>query len=956
MNALSVSTRTIVVAFAAALALAAPAAAQDPPAPSPAAPAAAILEATPDTPLPVDPAVRIGTLENGLRYYVRRNGWPEARAELRLVVNAGSILEDEDQRGLAHFVEHMAFNGTRSFPRQELTDYLERIGMRFGPDLNAYTSFDETVYMLTLPTDTAGVLETAFRILEDWAGGILFEADAIEQERGVISEEWRARRGAQARVLDQQLPVLLQGSRYAERLPIGNRETLESFPRDALVRFYREWYRPDLMAVVAVGDFDPDTVEALIRRHLGRLPGPPPEARERPTYPVPPQPGTRVAITTDPELTASGVELYHVVPPTGLATVGEYRRVLVARLANRMLNARLTEIARKSDAPFLGAQSGYGALVRGADAYMLAAVVPDGGILRGMDALLTEAERVARHGFTETELARHAADLLRGYERAFAERERTPSSSFASEYVAHFLTGEATPGIAYEYELVRALLPTITVAEVDALAREWLSSPERIVLVTAPESASGLPTEAELLALFDAVAARDVAPYEDAVPDVPLLAEAPEPGPVVEEIRHEEVDVTEWRLANGVRVLVKPTDFREDEVLLRAYSPGGTSLADLEELTAARYAADVVAAGGVGAFSRTQLDRVLAGKAAGVTPHISEREEGFTGSASPRDLETLLELVYLYFTAPRRDEEAYAALLDRLRASLANRDASPSAHFSDTLQVVLSQGHPRARPPGLHLLDEMDLDRSLAFYRDRFADASDFTFVLVGAVELDALRPLVERYLGGLPSTGRDETWRDHGIRPPAGVVEKVVRSGIEPRSQTQIVFNGPFTEAREDAYALGALADLLQIRLMEVLREDLGGTYGVATSASVTLLPEPRYSLALAFGAAPERLDELVGAVFEEIRRLATEGPSAVDVEKVREQHRRSRETSIRQNSFWAGQLVAYDRDGRPFADILTYDALVAELTAERLRDAARAWLDTGNYVRVSLYPASTP
>ncbi|HWV56686.1 MAG TPA: insulinase family protein [Longimicrobiales bacterium] len=920
------------------------------------APAAWAQDIATDEPLPVDPAVVVGTLDNGMRYYIRANGWPENRAELRLVVNAGSILEDDDQRGLAHFVEHMAFNGSRNFPEQEIRDYLERIGMRFGPDLNAYTSFDETVYMLTVPTDSAAVMATAFRILEDWASGLLFDPDAIEQERNVVIEEWRGRRGAQARVLDRQYPVMLHGSRYAERLPIGEVEVLQTFPHDALVRFYRDWYRPDLMAVVAVGDFDPEQIEALVREHLGSIPPPVDGAPERTAYPVPGHAGTLVDITTDPELTTSRVELYHKLPATSVTTAADYRRALLSSLFNRMLNARLVEIAERANPPFLAAQSGYGSLTRGADAYMLAAVVADGGIARGLDALTTEAQRVARHGFTESELARHAADLLRAYERAYAERERTPSASLASEYVAHFLTGEAIPGIEYEYDLVRSLLPSITVEEVNRLAREWIRDDDRVVLVSAPASASDIPDEAEILAILADVADRAITAYEDDVPDVPLLARTPEPSPVVEEVHHEAVGVTEWRLANGVRVLLKPTDFREDEVLLSAYSPGGTSLVELDGLTAARYAADVVLAGGVGEFSRVQLDRLLAGKAAGAAPYISEREEGFSGSASPKDIETMFQLVYLYFTSPRRDEEAYAALVERLHAALANRDATPAAHFSDTLQVTLSQGHPRSRPPGLYLLGEMDLDRSLAFYRDRFQDAGDYTFVLVGALDPAALRPLVETYLGGLPATGREETWRDHGIRPPSGVVEKVVRFGIEPRSQTQIVVAGPFTDRREDAYTLSSLADLLELRLMEVLREDLGGTYTVGTSASVTLRPEPRYAIALAFGASPDRLDELTGVVFEQIRALAQDGPRPDEVDKVREQQRRARETSIRTNIFWVNQLIAYDRDGRPFEDILTYDRLLDGLSVESLRQAARDWLDTGEYIRVSLYPAADP
>jgi zinc protease len=906
-----------------------------------------------DQRLPIDPQVRHGRLDNGVQYYVRANQRPEKRAELRLVVNAGSILEDQDQRGLAHFVEHMAFNGTRNFPKQELVNYLERIGMRFGPDLNAYTSFDETVFMLTVPTDEPQIMTTAFQILEDWASGVLFEPEEIERERGVVIEEWRARRGAQARLLDRQLPTLLHGSRYAERMPIGLVETLQSFPPEAITRFYRDWYRPDLIGVVAVGDFDVNQIEALIRNNFARIPAAA-APRERATFPLPRHAETLVDISTDPELTNTNIELYHKSSPLRVETVGDFRRMLVSRLFNRMLNARLTELTQKPDAPFLGASSGQGSFTRSADAYYLGATVRDGGVERGLEALTTEAERVARHGFTETELARHMTDLLRGYERAYAERERTESASHASEYVDHFLTGEAIPGIAYEFQLVQQLLPTITVADVNRLAREWITDDNRIVLVSAPETAAaGLPSETTLVQLLASVDRRDIEPYVDAVTDQPLLAQKPTPTPVVEETRHTSVDVTEWRLANGVRVLVKPTTFRDDEVILRAYSPGGVSLAPDELLTAARYAADIVIGGGLGEFSLVDMDRVLAGKAVGVSPFIVEREEGFAGGGSPQDLETLFELVYLYFNSPRRDPDAYAAMMERLQANLVNRNANPAAAFSDTIQVTMSQHHPRSRPPSLAMLNEMDLDRSLAFYRERFADASDFTFVLVGNLDLAVLKPLVETYLGGLPSIRRQENWRDHGIRPPTGVVEKVVRQGIEPRSQTQIAFTGPFTESTEDAYALRSLAEVLELRLTEVLREDLGGTYSVSVSGNATLQPEPRYTFGVAFSAAPERLDDLARVVFEQVERMKDSGPTEDEIAKVREQQRRTRETNLQQNGYWVSQILAYDREQRDLEGILTYDRHIEALNAETVRNAARRWLRPDNYVRVSLFPA---
>jgi len=908
----------------------------------------------PDTPLPLDPQVTVGRLDNGLRYYVHANARPEHRAELRLVVNAGSVLEDDDQRGLAHFVEHMAFNGTESFERQELVQYLESIGMRFGPDLNAYTSFDETVYMLTVPTDDAQVVATAVSILAEWASSVSFDPAEVESERGVVIEEWRGRLGAAARLTDAQFPVLLRGSRYAERLPIGLRETLETFPVDALERFYERWYRPDLMAVIAVGDFDPAAVEAMIEASFGAIASPASPAA-RPLHEVPPHAGTLYLTTADPELTSTNVEVLHKLPPRATVTLGDYRRSLTERLYNGMLNTRLGEMTQRSNAPFLGAYSSLGGLVRGADVYVLAATVPEGGVERGLEAVLIEADRVARHGFVASELERYKLNMLRSLERAWAERERTNSGAYASAYVSHFLRGTPVPGIEFEYQLAEALLPGIGIDEVNGLAREWLTDENRVVLVSGPEKPDApLPGEGELARVLAAAGTFDVEPYVDTVVDAPLVAVAPRPSSVVEELRHESIDATEWRLSNGVRVLLKATDFRDDEILMSAYAPGGLSLAADADYVSASFAADVVRTSGAGSFSLVELERALAGTAASAAPFIGELEQGFNGSASPRDLETLFQLVYLYFTEPRLDLDAGEALRDRLRAALSNRSADPNAAFSDTLQVTLSQHHPRFRPPTLTLPDELDLEWALDFYRERFSDASGFTFVFVGNLDMDALRPLVETYLGGLPTAGRGgESWRDTGVRAPDGVVERVVRQGLEPRATTRLIFTGEMPYTRENRYALRALADVLDMRLREVLREDLGGTYGVQVAGSAVSRPQERYTLSMAFGAAPEQLEGLVAALFEEVARLSREGPAEQDLARVREIQRRERETSLRQNGYWMGQIAGYDREGLDFADILTYERLIESLDPELIQRAARTLLSPDRYVRVSLLPA---
>ena len=916
-------------------------------------PAPAQSQAAQGDTLPVDPSVRVGELANGLRYYVRANGQRPDRAELRLVVDAGSVLESEDQRGLAHFLEHMAFNGTERFPKQALVSYLESIGMQFGADLNAYTSFDETVYMLTVPTDTGTALTRGLDILEDWAHAQTLDRAEIDKERGVVVEEWRLGQGAQSRMMDETFPVLFHGSRYAERLPIGDPEVLRAFEPATLERFYRDWYRPELMAVIAVGDFDPAAIEAMIRERFSTIPAR--EGPDRQAFAVPAHDDPLVSIATDPEATTSVVNVFFKRPAQQVHTVGDYRRSFVESLYDGMLSSRLSEIAQRPDPPFLGAGGGSGGLVRTAEAYTLAAAVPSGGIERGLETVLTEAERVARHGFSASELERQKADLLRSYEVAYNERDKTESGVYAAEYVRAFLEDEAIPGIAYEFELAKQILPGIALDELNAHARETMQG-SMVIAVQAPERVDvPVPAEEVLLALFETVQAKDIGPWEDIVAEGPLVDDPPAPGRVVGESRHEEVGVVEWSLSNGARVFLKSTDFKNDEVLFRGFSPGGTSLApDAVELSA-RMAVQAVGQGGVGDMSVIELQKALAGKAVGVAPLIGEREEGINGRAAPSDLETMLQLVHLYFTAPRADEEAFQSLRTRFQAQLANRDANPATAFGDTLTLTMSQHHPRRQPLTAQKLDDWELDESVDFYRERFADADDFTFVFVGNVDPNSLRPLVEQWLASLPALPRVDEPRDLGIRPPTGVVEKVVRKGIEPKSQTQIIFTGPFDYERRDRHILASLSAVLDMRLRDVLREDLGGTYGVQVGQSSFDEPEESYSFSVAFSADPGRLEELTRAVFEEIEKLQAEPVDAETLAKVKEGQRRSWEDSQTQNGFWLSQIAFTAENEEDFAGIPDYPQLVDALTAEDIRAAARQYLRRDNYVRVSLYPERT-
>jgi zinc protease len=933
--------------------------------------------------LGLDAAVRTGTLANGLTYFVRRNTEPEDRAELRLVVDAGSVLEDEDQRGLAHFVEHMAFNGTARYAENDLVDYLEGIGMQFGPDLNAYTSFDETVYILQVPTDTTGLLATGFDILKEWAGAITLDGDAIDAERGVVLEEWRQGRGAQARLRDEQFPVLFGGSRYAERLPIGEPDVLQNAPYEALRRFYETWYRPDLMAVVAVGDFDPDAVEQTIRATFGGLENPT-DAPPRPSFDIPPHDDTRFAIATDPELSTTSIAVLYKEPADRGQNVATLRRQLIDRLYNRMINVRLYELSQQADAPFLGAFTGTFGFARPSDLYVLQAVVGDGGVPTGLDALLTEAARVEQHGFTPGELDRMKADVLREYEVAYNERDNVESGRLAGEYVSLFLEGAPAPGIAREYELVQRLLPSITLRDVNALADEVVGEENRVVFVSAPEKEGvPVPSERELRAVFEAIEEKAIEPYVDAVSLGPLIPELPAPAEVASVSAYEDgTGVTEFVLDNGARVVLKPTDFKADEVLFAAFSPGGTSLVADSLFRSAEAASAVVNLGGVGAFSESELDKKLAGQAVRVGPYVDEREEGLSGSASPQDLETLFQLVHLCFTAPREDAEAFAAYRQRIAAVLENRDAQPEAAFSDTLQVTLSQNHPRRQPFTESALAQIELDEALTVYRDRFRDAGDFTFVLVGAFDVAEVEPLVEQYLATLPATGREEAPRDLGVRRPEGVVEKTVRAGIEPKARVRLVFSGTLdvrvdtldyadsllvrdewvsvadsvyaarrAAARGERYLLGALADALRIRLRTALREDRGGVYGVGVGASVDRFLGT-YAVSIGFGCDPERVDELTAAVFEVIEQFKQEGPEDA-LDKVKEADRRQQQLAQRENQAWLGALAAAYRYGEAPMAYLDKTDLIDELSDGALRGAAQYYLDLDRYVQVVLLPS---
>ncbi|MGV3591401.1 MAG: M16 family metallopeptidase, partial [Gammaproteobacteria bacterium] len=879
-----------------------------------------------DEQIPKEPRIITGEFDNGLRYFIRENDEPANRAELRFVVNVGSMQEEEDQLGVAHFIEHMAFNGTTHFQKQQLLGFMQSIGMQLGPGVNATTSFDETIYQLEVPTDNPAYLRTAFQIMQDWAIGLTLDPQEVELERGVVIEEWRASQGAQSRIMDKQLPVMLKGSRYAERTPIGTLQSLQTFDLEAVQRFYRDWYRPDLMGVVATGDFDAADIEALMREFFEGIPAAQ-NPKERVVYMVPEHEATEFVITTDPEIPVTQLGIMHMRPTLTEWTAAGYRGLILEQLFDAMLNARLAELTRQPDPPFLNAGSGSSPLVRPVQSYVLFAAVQENGIPHALEALLHEAQRVVQFGFTEPELTRNKTALMRFWDQQYNDRENRDSTSHAEELVRAFLTNEATPGAAWEYALNARFLPEITLDEINAFGRELLEPVNRVVAITAPQKPGlTVPGPEELNAIIEAAGDAELSAREEEADETDLLADIPEGTPVVSE-QTLEGGLTEWILGNGVRVILKPTEFRQDEILFNGFSDGGTSLADDEDFVAANTAIAVIANSGVGAFDGIALQRKLTGTLVSVTPYIGEFEEGLRGGGSPADFETMLQLIYLRMTAPRADEDFFDVFRTQSRAALQNRDVNPTLVFEDTFSRLLFQDHPRRQPPTLAMIDEADLDESLRFYRERFGDANDFTFIFVGNIDVERMQPLIETYLGGLPASDMDETWRDIGVRFPEGIVEETLRRGLEPQAQTRIAFTGDYPVRDNYARAhLQALIQILQGRLNGTMRERLGGTYGVDVAPQMTWLPNEAAGVVVTFGSDPGRADELTAAMFAELERFKAEGPYRAELAEVRQVFLRNRETSLEQNGYWLNQLTQAASMGKePLAgDILEQGVVI--------------------------------
>jgi zinc protease len=904
--------------------------------------------------VPVDPDLKIGTLKNGITYYIKKNQKPENRAELRLVVNAGSMQENEDQQGLAHFLEHMCFNGTKNFKKSELIDFLEKSGVKFGQHLNAYTSFDETVYMLQLPTDKPELFNKGLLVLEDWAHNVALEDEEIEKERGVIIEEWRLGLGANERMRQKYFPVLLKGSRYAERLPIGKKEVVEKCDPQLLRDFYKDWYRPDLMAVVVVGDVDVAEVEKKIISHFDKIPVAK-NPRERKEYDIPDNDEPLVCVASDKENTYTVIQMFIKHPNSDPTTVQAYKNSIKAQLYSGMLNTRITEISQKPDAPFLFASSSYGGFLgRSKSSYSSFAVPKENKINEALEVLLAENEKVKQFGFTQSEFDREKKSILARFEKMANEANKIESRSFAREYVSNFLEKEPIPGIKKENEYVKEFIPEITLEEVNALAKKWITDKNMALLVLVKEAEGiKIPTEKELLDIVKASKTKKYEAYVDEANDEPLMAAKPKAGKAISKLENKDFGITEITFANNIKVILKPTDFKNDEILFTAFAPGGKSVFPDNELIAASYMTNVINQSGFGNFDNIALTKKLAGNTAKLRLTMGDLEQGLSGSSTPKDFETLLQMNYQYFTSARKDDEAFKTFVSGLENQIKFMSASPEMAFYDKVVKVTSSNNPRVFIfPEVEKLKALTVDDVYNVYEKAYKNASDYTFVIAGNIDIDKTLPMLETYIGGLPTTTEKRNWVERKIDFPKGVTEETVLKGKEDKSSVAMVFNGKTKWSDKDYLTAKLLMKTLSIKLRESMREEQGGVYGVRSSISIDKLPQTEYDINVSWGCSPANVDKLVNTVLGEMKKIVDNGPTDTDIEKAKETFVNERETQVKENDFWLSYIKGRTFNGDNLLSFEDYKAIIKSITKKDLQKAAKSYFTPKHYVKVVLKP----
>jgi zinc protease len=909
----------------------------------------------PNAAIPTGPDVRVGKLANGLRYYIRHNKQPAHRLELRLVVKAGSILEDDDQRGLAHFVEHMAFNGSTHFKKHEVVSYLQSIGVKFGADLNAFTGYDQTIYQLPVPTDKPEQIDKGFTILEDWAHGIAFNDADIDKERSVVLEELRTRKGVTERVNKVVMPKLFGGSRYADRSIGGTDESIRGFKAEALRRFYRDWYRPDLMAIVAVGDAEPEEIEKQIKAHFAGLRNPA-APRPRNYVEIPTLAATEALAVTDRELSMNAVSIHYPVsyaPDRG--TYGSYRERILERLTGAMLAQRLGEVAQQANPPFVGASSGIGQLAPGYRGYTARVVLGAGGSAPALAALLQEQQRARQFGFTEAELERARKSYQRSHDRGYNERNGTASAFHVAEYIRNFLAGESLPGAEAEHRIVQEMLPSITLEELNAYARKTIPGDSRKLVIYVGGEAAPAPASAQLLAEVAAGERATVSAREETAVASRLMAPPAKPGSIVAESEDKSLGITRLTFSNGVKAILKPTGFQQDQVLLGARRYGGQHLFDEKDLVNARHASALVSAMGLKDFSPVELRRMMAGRNANVAMALgSDTDEvGGGAGATPDEIETMLQMLWLRFDGVRRDEGLFKSYLAKEEELLRNRDASPQARFGDVLVDTLYAKHPyEPRATVLADLKSVDLDRSIALYRQRFSSAKGFTFVIAGNFEVEKIKPLLAAYLGSLPTPDLPVAYRDVGLRFASGVVKREVKAGAEPKSNVSLTFTGPAAWSPDEQLRLDALVEIMNLRIVDVLREKLGLIYSGRMTGGLARVPYEHYRIATSLPTGPDQVERMTAALFAEIERLKKEGPDPADLNKVKQAWSQSWQRNLRNNAYWVSALGSAELYGTDPHRILDQLQRAGKLTTEDVKLAAQRYFNTENYVQVVLNP----
>lgn len=912
----------------------------------------------PETVLAVDPALTYGKLDNGLTYYIHPNAKPEKHLELRLVINAGSILENDDQRGLAHFIEHMAFNGSKHFPKNELVSYLQTIGVKFGADLNAYTSFDETVYMLPLPTKDPRHVEQGFQVLADWAGGLSLEPSEIDKERGVVIEEARARNNASLRTLQKLLPKLMAGSRYPERLPIGSTDIIKNASYETIKAFYRDWYRPDLMAVVVVGDIDPARAKALIETHFAGLKNPA-SPRPRARYTVPAMSASQALIITDRENTSTSLQLFGSSQPSQVTrTIADYRRNLARSIAVGALNQRLGEVAQQANPPFINAGTGVAGLVRSQQHFQANASINNQGTAPALKALITEVERMRRFGITEAELNRAKSNLTKSYSLHYQERDKTQSAAFVQDYIGHFLQQSPISGITNEWQYAQQLIPALSLSEVNALAAEVIPAESTVLAVlSAPEKTDfALPAPEALTAQVSAAYQQPISAYQEKPIASSLLSTKPEGGRLLKKRTIKSVGITTLEFANGTKVILKPTDFKNDQILLSGSRSGGISRYLGNDLLNATFSGSLPGITGLASFTPTELPKLLAGKAASMSLSLGALQDGVSGSASKADLETMLQLLYLQFTDVRKDPALFTTFSEKVKPLLRDAGNNPNAAFNDFYLKELFNQHPHAGSlPTAAQINATRFERSYAINRERFSNARGFSFVMVGSFDVENVQALLTTYIGGLPSEATAPAgFVDTGMRPISTAKRVEFARGKEPKSTTVLSYNGE--SARYDALEslkLSVLEEILDIKLTESLREKMSGVYSVSVGSEFNDIPYPNHYLKISIPSAPESVAVLVEAAKNEVAALRKLGPSAADLAKVKETFLTKLAMAQKENSYWLTQISAFDYYGRKLKQIPTFSkALLDKITVENLQQAAARYLDPERVFEATLKP----